>query len=161
MRYVGKQHVCALLQIPFRYEPKAGKPPLIRTGYYFLPTGWRTKRLPIMLLCHGLAGFGGIGGGKRIGDVGIMGAGYRITFQVAALARIRDIVVAQIAIPSGPSTKPRDASKLPSPPLLYAFAEYFAACDGGGWVLRLSSTCEAPNVSATWYIKSNLANIID
>lgn len=35
-----------------------------------------------MVLFHGLAGFGGIGGGKRIGDVGIMGAGSIMTYQV-------------------------------------------------------------------------------
>ena len=73
-----------LLQIPFRYNPKAGHPPLTRTGYYYLPSGWRNKKLPIMLLFHGLAGFGGVGGGAV--GVGIMGAGYRTTFQVASVA---------------------------------------------------------------------------
>lgn len=39
-----------------------------------------------MLLFHGLAGFGGIGGGAV--GIGIMGAGYRITFEVASSASL-------------------------------------------------------------------------
>lgn len=74
----------ALPQVPFRYEPRVGNPPLTRTGYYYLPSNWRNKKLPVMLMFHGLAGFGGLGGGKRPSDFGIMGAGSRITFQVTA-----------------------------------------------------------------------------
>ena len=71
------------VQIPFRYNPRAGRPPLTRTGYYYLPSGWRNKPLPLMLMFHGLAGFGGIGKGA-IG-VGIMGAGSVINFQVGGI----------------------------------------------------------------------------
>lgn len=71
-----------LSQVPFRYEPREGNPPLTRTGYYYLPSNWRNKKLPVMLMFHGLAGFGGLKGTKP-GDFGIMGAGSQITFQVS------------------------------------------------------------------------------
>lgn len=61
-------------QVPFRYEEKAGTPPRIRTGYYFLPSGWYNTSLPVMMLFHGLAGYG----------VSILNAGSQGTFQVGA-----------------------------------------------------------------------------
>lgn len=83
VRYAASLKVQILhTQIPFRYEPPAGNPPLIRTGYYYLPSSFRRRRLPVMLLFHGLAGYGGICCGKNPGDVGIMGAGAVMTFQV-------------------------------------------------------------------------------
>ena len=61
-----------LPQVPFRYETRAGFPPRIRTGYYYLPTGWRNTSLPVMVLFHGLAGYG----------ISILDAGSQGTFQV-------------------------------------------------------------------------------
>ena len=49
-------------------------PPRIRTGYYFLPSGWYNTSLPVMMLFHGLAGYG----------VSILNAGSQGTFQVGA-----------------------------------------------------------------------------
>ena len=63
------------MQIPFRYNPLAGTPPRIRTGYYYLPSGWRNKKLPVMVLFHGLAGYG----------LSILNAGSQATYQVCAV----------------------------------------------------------------------------
>lgn len=70
-------------QIPFRYATKAGTPPRIRTGYYYLPSGWVNTTLPVMVLMHGLAGYG----------ESILNAGSQGTFQDQA-EQFKFIVVA-------------------------------------------------------------------
>ena len=49
-----------------------GTPPYKRTGYYYLPSGWRNKALPVMVLLHGLEGYG----------ISILNSGSIGTFQV-------------------------------------------------------------------------------
>ena len=68
----GKTQLLARLQIPYRYNPIAGIPPLQRTGYYYLPSGWQNTTLPVMVLFHGLEGFG----------VSILNSGSQGTYQV-------------------------------------------------------------------------------
>jgi len=60
------------VQIPYRYNPIAGIPPLQRTGYYYLPSGWQYAALPVMVLFHGLEGFG----------LSILSSGSQGTYQV-------------------------------------------------------------------------------
>ncbi len=60
------------VQIPYRYDPIAGIPPLERTGYYYLPPGWENTSLPVMVLFHGLEGYG----------LNILSSGSEQTFQV-------------------------------------------------------------------------------
>ena len=43
-------------QIPLRFDPIDNN--LIRTGYYYLPSKWQSKALPVMVLFHGLEGYG-------------------------------------------------------------------------------------------------------
>jgi len=59
-------------QVPFRYNPVIGYPPYKRTGYYYLPSGWRNGPLPVMVLLHGLEGYG----------ISILNSGSIGTFQV-------------------------------------------------------------------------------
>jgi len=49
------QLVCQV-QIPLRFDPIDNN--LIRTGYYYLPSKWQSKALPVMVLFHGLEGYG-------------------------------------------------------------------------------------------------------
>ena len=65
------------LQIPFRYNPLVGIPPRIRTGYYYLPSGWQNRALPVMVLLHGLSGYG-----LSILYAGTPNQGSQSTFQV-------------------------------------------------------------------------------
>jgi len=44
------------VQIPLRFDPIDNN--LIRTGYYYLPSKWQSKALPVMVLFHGLEGYG-------------------------------------------------------------------------------------------------------
>ena len=67
----------APLQVPFRYNPIIGTPPYARTGYYYLPSGWQYKALPVMVLLHGLEGYG----------ISILNSGSIGTFQVPVFAR--------------------------------------------------------------------------
>ena len=62
-----------------RYEPMAGEIPRIRTGYYYLPAGWHNTTMPVMVLFHGLAGYG----------VSIIDAGSQGTYQVGLWAWYR------------------------------------------------------------------------
>ena len=45
-----------MAQIPLRFDPIDNN--LIRTGYYYLPSQWQSKALPVMVLFHGLEGYG-------------------------------------------------------------------------------------------------------
>ena len=63
---------CKRAQVPFRYNPVIGTPPFKRTGYYYLPSGWRNGPLPVMVLLHGLEGYG----------ISILNSGSIGTFQV-------------------------------------------------------------------------------
>ena len=65
-----------MAQIPYRYDPIAGIPPLQRTGYYYLPSGWQNTTLPVMVLFHGLEGYG----------ISILESGSQGTFQVGLAA---------------------------------------------------------------------------
>ncbi len=67
-------------QIPFRYNPLVGIPPRIRTGYYYLPSGWQNTALPVMVLFHGLEGYG-----LSIMYAGTPNQGDQSTFQVRGL----------------------------------------------------------------------------
>ena len=63
---------CHSAQVPFRYNPVIGYPSYKRTGYYYLPSGWRNGPLPVMVLLHGLEGYG----------ISILNSGSIGTFQV-------------------------------------------------------------------------------
>ncbi len=69
-------------QIPFRYNPLFGVPPRIRTGYYYLPSGWQNRALPVMVLMHGLEGYG-----LSIMYAGTPNQGDQSTFQVQLCTR--------------------------------------------------------------------------
>ena len=58
-------------QIPLRFDPVDNN--LMRTGYYYLPSQWQNKALPVMVLFHGLEGYG----------LNIIQAGSGNTFQVS------------------------------------------------------------------------------
>jgi hypothetical protein len=60
------------VQIPLRYDPIAAN--MIRTGYVYLPSSFNGKALPVMVLFHGLEGYG----------LNIIQAGSGGTFQVSS-----------------------------------------------------------------------------
>ena len=62
---------CGRVQIPLRYNPIALN--MIRTGYVYLPSRYQNKALPVMVLFHGLEGYG----------LNIITAGSGGTFQVS------------------------------------------------------------------------------
>ena len=68
------------IKVPLRYSQD---PRDTRTGYYVLPPNWRNRNLPVMVLFHGLAGFGGTTGGRKASDRGILGTGSGLTFLVS------------------------------------------------------------------------------
>ena len=71
------------MQIPFRYNPLVGIPPRIRTGYYYLPSGYYGQPLAVMVLFHGLEGYG-----LSIMYAGTPNQGDQSTFQVRNLRNV-------------------------------------------------------------------------
>lgn len=93
-----------------------------------------------MLLFHGLAGFGGIGGGAK--GVGILGAGYRITFQQMAEKYKYIVVAPDSRTASLAGWIISTAKQLPTPDILHA-----KACMD--WVMQLPGVKIDPRYVAT------------
>ena len=41
-----------------QYLPMQGSPPVVRSGMYYLPSGYKDAVLPVVVVFHGLAGNG-------------------------------------------------------------------------------------------------------
>ena len=48
----------ARLQVGLQYLPMQGSPPVVRSGMYYLPSGYKTAVLPVVVVFHGLEGNG-------------------------------------------------------------------------------------------------------
>ena len=69
------------VQIPLRYDPIALN--MIRTGYVYLPSSYYNKALPVMVLFHGLEGYG----------LNIIQAGSGGTFQASCEITFEELLV--------------------------------------------------------------------
>lgn len=49
---------CGLPQVGLQYLPNQGSPPVVRSGMYYLPSGYKKALLPVVVVFHGLAGNG-------------------------------------------------------------------------------------------------------
>ena len=45
-------------QVGLQYLPMQGNPPVVRSGMYYLPSGYKTSVMPVVVVFHGLAGNG-------------------------------------------------------------------------------------------------------
>ncbi len=45
-------------QVGLQYLPMQGNPAVVRSGMYYLPSGYKTSVLPVVVVFHGLAGNG-------------------------------------------------------------------------------------------------------
>ena len=45
-------------QVGLQYLPMQGSPPVVRSGMYYLPSGYKSAVLPVVVVFHGLAGNG-------------------------------------------------------------------------------------------------------
>ncbi len=61
----GQASACTVLtrqllrpQVGLQYLPMQGNPPVVRSGMYYLPSGYKTSVMPVVVVFHGLAGNG-------------------------------------------------------------------------------------------------------